>query len=97
MQRKILALIILSALVVIPLFGGTTGKMAGRVTDQDGNPIPFAFVFFEGLEIGTQTKDNGQFVIINIPPGTYTVQCSRGGYHPHTIQEFKSILMKLQS
>ncbi len=89
MQRKILALIILSALVLIPLFGGTTGKMAGRVTDQDGNPIPFAFVFFEGLEIGTQTKANGQFVIINIPPGIYTVQCSRGGFHPHTLTGVK--------
>jgi len=79
MQRRILILILMLFLITFSLFAGTTGKLAGRVKDDGGNPIPFANIILEGTQIGTQTKENGQFIIINIPPGTFNVLCTQIG------------------
>ncbi len=93
MQRKIIFLLILSFILTSSLlFAGTTGKLAGKVKDQDGNPVPFANVILIGFEVGAQTYNNGQFVIINITPGTYDIQISRGGFHTQRINGVKIIL-----
>ncbi|MCK4695369.1 MAG: carboxypeptidase regulatory-like domain-containing protein, partial [Candidatus Cloacimonetes bacterium] len=73
MVKKILVLLILIIIVNLSLFAGTTGKLAGKVTDNEGNPIPFAYIILEGAEIAAQTKENGTYIIINIPPGKYNV------------------------
>jgi len=86
MQKKIILLLTISFLFTFVLFASTTGKLAGKVRDQDGNPIPFANVVLIGIEIGAQTNDKGQFMIINIPPGEYDIQISRGGYQPARIE-----------
>ncbi|MDN5354522.1 MAG: hypothetical protein PWQ09_1278 [Candidatus Cloacimonadota bacterium] len=80
MRKKIVLLFVLTILSVSILFAGTTGKLAGRVKDADGNPIPYANIVLDGTTIGTQTKENGQYIIINIDPGTYDVVCSQVGY-----------------
>ena len=76
-------------LITFSLFAGTTGKLAGRVKDDGGNPIPFANIILEGTQIGTQTKENGQFIIINIPPGTYNVLCTQIGFASQKITGVK--------
>ncbi|MDO9577119.1 MAG: TonB-dependent receptor [Candidatus Cloacimonadales bacterium] len=80
MQRKILFLLIATMLISTSLFAGTTGKLAGKVTDDKGNAIPFAQIVLEGPEIGAETKENGYYIIINIPPGDYTVACMRQSF-----------------
>ncbi len=99
MHKKILFLMLLAILIQIPLFAGTTGKIAGKVTDEDGNPIPFANVILEGTQIGAQTKDNGTYIIINVPPGTYNLVCQRGGFIPAKITgvEISMDLTKIQN
>ncbi len=87
MRKKIFLILVLVVLAQIPLLAATTGKIAGKVTDQDGNPVPFASVFFEGTEIGTQTKENGTYTIINVPPGTYNLICQRSGFQPRKITD----------
>lgn len=82
MYRKICISILLALFISFSLYAGTTGKLAGKVTDEKGNAVPLANVIIEGTEIGARTKDNGTYIIINIPPGTYNVFCSRGGYAP---------------
>ncbi len=89
MQRRILILILMLFLITFSLFAGTTGKLAGRVKDDGGNPIPFANIILEGTQIGTQTKENGQFIIINIPPGTYNVLCTQIGFASQKITGVK--------
>ncbi|MBN1326793.1 MAG: TonB-dependent receptor [Candidatus Cloacimonetes bacterium] len=89
MQRTIIFILAFFLLVSVSLFAGTTGKLAGKVTDQNGQPVPYANIFFEGTEIGAQSKENGTYIIINIPPGTYNLQCSRGGFEPMMIQGVK--------
>ena len=42
--------------------GGTT--VTGRVTNESGAPLPGASVFLQGMGIGGQTNDNGQYSFV---------------------------------
>jgi hypothetical protein len=73
--------------LILPLFLGfsaqaqTTGKIAGRVIDAGtGAPLPGVSVYVEGTTQGAATDINGEYVIIGIRPGTYTVVASFVGY-----------------
>jgi hypothetical protein len=60
---------------------GTTGKIAGVVTDaQSGEPLAGVNVFLEGTSLGAATDVDGTYFIINIPPGRYTVKVIYVGY-----------------
>ncbi|MCB0285277.1 MAG: TonB-dependent receptor [Calditrichaeota bacterium] len=73
-------------------FAGDKGKIAGNVTDsQTGEPLVGANVEIEGLQTGASTDADGDFFIINIHPGTYTVTCSYIGYK---IITYTDILVK---
>ncbi len=52
---------------------GTTGKIAGRVTDTDGQPLIGATVMITGTAYGAMTDSNGEYFIINLQPGTYNL------------------------
>ncbi|MBT3169200.1 MAG: DUF3520 domain-containing protein [Candidatus Cloacimonetes bacterium] len=81
---KKLHLVCLGILLLISCFAnaGTTGKLVGKVKNQNGSPIPFVNVILTGTELGAQTDDKGTYIIINIPPGTYEVVCQKGGFIP---------------
>lgn len=65
---------------------GTTGKIAGEIKDaQTGEPIIGANVTIEGTTFGAATNTDGYYVILNIPPGTYTVVASAIGYQRKVI------------
>ncbi len=72
------------ALVLIFLsmtFAGTTGKLAGKVFDANTNePLVGANVIIEGTYYGAATDADGDYYIINIPVGTYTVTVTYVGY-----------------
>jgi len=63
---------------------GTTGKIAGRVTDADGNPLIGATVMIVGTSFGAMTDPNGEYFIINLQPGTYDLQASMAGMGKQT-------------
>jgi outer membrane receptor protein involved in Fe transport len=67
-------------LVGVSLFAATTGKIAGRVKDDKGNPVPYARVMIKGTQFGTQSDEQGKFMIINVAPGTYTLVCTAMSY-----------------
>lgn len=74
-------LLILLAAAAIGL-AANTGNITGKVTDRrTGEPLPGASVVVEGTELGAATDANGQYLIINIPPGRYTVTASFMGYN----------------
>ena len=75
------------SLIFIFLFeiinGGTTGKIKGIITDTENNePIIGANVFIDGTSLGSVSDKTGQYFIINVPPGKYTVRVSYIGYTP---------------
>jgi len=65
------------------LVAGTTGKISGKVTDsktKDG--LPSAVVTIVGTSLGAATDGEGSYVIVNVPPGTYSISVSYIGYQP---------------
>ncbi|MDA3814354.1 MAG: carboxypeptidase regulatory-like domain-containing protein [Candidatus Cloacimonetes bacterium] len=95
MLKKITISLILTFLFISILSAGTTGKLAGKVTDDKGNPIPFANITImdgETLVAGMMTKENGSYFIINITPGVYDVFCMRGGFRT---QKFPGVKISL--
>ena len=68
------------------LFAGTTGKIAGVITDdQTGEPLGGVNVSIEDMPLGAATDLDGYFVILNVPPGNYTLNVNYVGYADHTI------------
>jgi hypothetical protein len=63
------------------VLAGTTGKIVGTVKDaRTGEPLPSANVTLEGTSFGAATNIEGYFVILNVPPGRYTLNVSLVGY-----------------
>ncbi|MBN1540700.1 TonB-dependent receptor [candidate division KSB1 bacterium] len=57
------------------------GKIAGVVTDAtSGEVLPGVNVQVEGTRMGAATNLQGQYTIINLPPGTYNVVFTYMGY-----------------
>lgn len=64
-----------------PVHAQTTGKIAGVVTDAESRTgLPGVNVFIEGTTQGTATNIDGEYSIIGVPPGTYTVVASFIGF-----------------
>jgi outer membrane receptor protein involved in Fe transport len=72
--------------VSVTAIAGTTGKIAGRVTDIDGTPLIGATVMIVGTTYGAMTDSNGEYFIINLQPGTYDVKSSMVGMSEQTQQ-----------
>jgi hypothetical protein len=69
---------------------GTTGKIAGYVKDvQSGTPLPGVNVIIEGTTMGAATDLQGYYVILNVPPGKYTLIASMIGYAKKTVSDVK--------
>lgn len=83
-----LSTLVLTLLLATPLaaVAQNTGTMAGRVTDDLGDPLPGASVVIQGTQLGTATDVEGNYRIIGIPVGQYDVQASFVGYEAQTVQ-----------
>lgn len=74
-------LIFLPALCAGSVFAAITGKIAGRVVDAEtGEPLVGVNVFISSTTMGAATDANGDFFILNIPPGKYDIQTQMIGY-----------------
>lgn len=79
--KKIIAVICATIIFSIFCFAGNTGKILGKVTDKaTGEPLISANVIVKGLKLGAVTDVNGDYFILNVPPGTYTLTVSMLGY-----------------
>ncbi|MCI0515986.1 TonB-dependent receptor [candidate division KSB1 bacterium] len=63
------------------LLAQTTGKITGKVTEAEtGEPLIGANVQVVSTTLGAATDLNGEFYIINVPPGKYNVLIRMIGY-----------------
>ena len=79
-----------SSLLLMTAFAwaGNTGKITGRVVDErTAEPLAFATVIVEGTNFGAATDMNGDYYILNVPPGTHVVRASIVGYRVVAQQE----------
>lgn len=67
-----------------------SGKVAGYVKDaKTGEPLPGTNILIEGTSLGAAADLEGYYVILNVPPGTYSVKASFIGYAPKVIKEVR--------
>ncbi len=69
------------------LIAGTTGKLAGNITDENGQPLAGVNVVLKGTGMGTSSDAEGYYFIINIPPGLYDVEFSFIGYKNRIVKK----------
>lgn len=75
------AIVLVLLMAPFLLFAQTAGKLNGTVSDAEtGEPLPGANVVVEGTQLGSSADEEGRYVILNVPPGTYDVSASVIGY-----------------
>ncbi|MCH7954173.1 MAG: TonB-dependent receptor [Candidatus Marinimicrobia bacterium] len=90
MNQKVLLLILILTLWTSFVFAGITGKISGRVTDSGtGQPLIGANIIIEGTSLGAASDGDGYFVILNIPPTTYSVKVSMIGYAEYVVENVR--------
>lgn len=67
-------------------WAGTTGKISGRVIDERGEPLAGVNIAVPAARTGAVTENDGRYVIINVPAGTYDVRINLLGYKTTTVQ-----------
>jgi len=83
---------ILFFLLSAQIYSGTTGKIAGIVIDAaTGEPIPGCNITIVGTTTGAASDVNGQYFIINVTSGKYTVKASMVGYRSYTVDNVQVI------
>ena len=64
-----------------------SGKIAGKITDEmTGEPLPFVNIIIMGTNYGAASDLDGEYFIINVTPGTFSVKASAIGYNSVTYQ-----------
>ena len=71
---------------------GPTGKIAGRVVDSgNGDGLPGVNVVIAGTTKGGVTDVDGYYYILNVKPGTYSVQASFVGFTTVTTENVRVV------
>ncbi|MFH1851362.1 MAG: TonB-dependent receptor [Candidatus Neomarinimicrobiota bacterium] len=83
-MRKYVALL---ALIVLPtlVLAQTSGKISGVVTDENGAPLGGANVLLVGTTQGTATDADGQYYVMDVQVGVYSVRAQYIGYKALTV------------
>jgi hypothetical protein len=82
-MRKILPVFLLIILAIIgqDLFARGGGKIVGQVFDAEtGEPLAGSNIIIEGTLLGAATDEEGYFIILDVPAGTYDVSAVMIGY-----------------
>ena len=93
MNRLLLLFLLVFTLLATPVFSGTSGKITGKIADaENGTPLPGANVFIEGTTLGAAANLNGDFFILNVSPGIYTIKATMMGYNPVIVQNVRVLI-----
>lgn len=72
---------------------GTTGKIAGQVLDSStGEPMPGVNIVVEETTMGAASDLNGNYTILQIPPGTYSLNSTAIGFAKVTVNDVRVLI-----
>ncbi len=92
MTKRLLSFVAVVAILSSLAFGQTSGKIVGTVYDVSQEaPLGFTNVVVQGTSLGAVSDEDGRYVILDVPPGVYTIVCTYIGYSPMEIQELAVI------
>ncbi len=90
LTRAITRILLASLVFPATLLAGDTGKIAGRITDKTtGEPLAAANISVLGTMLGAATNLEGQYTILNVPPGTHTLRATLIGYGTVVINDVR--------
>ncbi|GEM_PF-288644 len=81
-KQRVWASLLLLFLLLLPFHvrGDISGKIAGRVVDDAGKSLPGVNVMLVGTQRGAASSEDGNYFLLSIPPGMYSVSASMMGY-----------------
>ena len=81
-------IIFTTAWIQTPLINaGTTGKIMGTIHDGDTQePLIGTNIMVENTIFGAAADFDGRYIILNIPPGTYTLRATMMGYQSMRVE-----------
>lgn len=88
MKKLSLVFIVLVSFSIL-LRGASPGKIRGIIQDNSGLPLIGVNVLLEDTYIGGITDNDGNYIILNVPPGSYTLIVSMIGYETKKIVNVK--------
>jgi len=91
-EKYYLLLFLIAWLTLIPMaaVAQTTGKISGNITGADtGEPLAGVNVIIKGTQLGAATDLNGDYYILNVPPGVYTLEIRMIGYATVNINDVR--------
>ncbi len=84
---KKLIIFFLTLVVSSSIWAGNTGKLTGKIVDAKTNePLPFVNVTIVGTMLGAASDIDGNYTILNIAPGTYSVKFQYVGYQTKVVE-----------
>lgn len=60
------------------------GRIAGRITDEAGNEQENVTLLLEGTNLGAYSKENGTYLIQNVPTGNHKITATLIGFRKQT-------------
>ncbi|TNF39035.1 MAG: TonB-dependent receptor, partial [Cytophagales bacterium] len=73
-------LLLICGIMATTLAAYSQGILKGKVVDEQNLSLPGANLIIKGTRIGTVTNQNGEFSILNLESGSYTLQVTYLGY-----------------
>ncbi len=74
MKRPLIPTLLVSLMILCVPEIARGATVTGKVFNDKGDPLPAVTVIIPALEIGGFTDANGEFLLVNIPGGTHTIE-----------------------
>ena len=88
MKFKILTLFLLGNLITSVCLSQTTGKIIGKISDVETSEVLIGVnIMLLGTNLGIASDINGEFFLLNLPPGSYNLSVSMIGYKNTMIED----------
>ena len=91
-KAKVLSLIFLTGTLIRPqpACPQTTGKIAGHIESAEtGEPLPGANIIVVSTPLGAAADLNGDYYILNVPPGVFDIEVRMIGYATVRMEEVR--------
>ena len=72
---RFMLLFLVTALCCLQTAVAANGKIRGVIKSADGEAVVSANVLIEGTTMGAAADANGQYFILNVPPGSVQIAC----------------------
>ncbi|RPH35502.1 hypothetical protein EHM92_06075, partial [bacterium] len=90
-MRASVLLALAIALCALSLYAGEFGKVSGTIIDRKTRePLQGANVVLTGTSLGAATDANGEYFILRVSPGTYTLRVRLLGYDEVAVKNVRA-------